>query len=338
MKRLLSITVLLVVFVACQKKIADEVLQSKSSELSKVAASQAAYRIPSQWTFLPVPATTGSDPASPSMVMQVDGQVFCVISPYNWYKLNNTTTQWVPIDDILLTVETQYFFSYKSKFYCGMSIGPDSISRNFFSRDINTNETTGLAPFPGTPVTGATFFIIGDKGYIVSGKDRQTGNLVNQFWEYNISTNQWTNKKISPVGARGNATAMVVDDKAYIGLGYNHYTLNGQRITQYNNDWIVYYPASGISNTMASFPGQKRSNAKGFVLNKNPYVGFGANGSSYFKDLWKYDVLSNAWMQQQNFPGGAITSSSRISTFSWGKSGYVVKGALAEFWRFSINR
>lgn len=337
MKRMLSITVLLVVFAACQKKIADEVLQSKSSELSKVAAAQSVYPIASHlWASLPVPITGGNDPAGSNKVIQVNGHVFCKTSHNDHHKLDNTTKRWEPVDAFFFSVEAQHFFSYGSKLYIGMHIYHDSIGRNFAARDIITNIVTVLAPFPGTPVSGATFFIIGDKGYVVSGKDRETGNLVNQLWEYNISTNQWTNKGHSPVGARGNATVMVVDNKAYIGLGYSYYTLNGHRIKQYNNDWRVYYPASGISSTMASFPGQKRSNAKGFVLSKNPYVGFGTNGSSYFKDLWKYNVSSNTWVQQTNFPGDAITTAFSISTFSLGNSGYVVKGELAEFWRFSI--
>src|SRR5688572_12647816 len=123
MKRLLSITVLLVVFAACQKKITNEVLQSKSLELSKVAPSQSVYPIASHlWASLPVPITGGNDPAGPNKVIQVNGQVFCKTSHNDHHKLNNSTRRWEPIDAFFFTVEAQHFFSYESKLYIGMHI------------------------------------------------------------------------------------------------------------------------------------------------------------------------------------------------------------------------
>lgn len=125
----------------------------------------------------------------------------------------------------------------------------------------------------------------------------------------------------------------------YFGLGYDYLNFNGQSIKRYKNDWYQITPATynGYSAVKADFP-QARASAKGFVINDKIYVGWGRNNSGLQNDLWEYNPAKNLWTQKATCPatnGGQNNYGSNLNAFSIDNVGYLVKGDLAEFWRYS---
>jgi hypothetical protein len=352
MKRLSLLLAVIIFFTACKKTMKEDLLQNitaaPSGNITANITPAPAYR----WVAMTVPPFTGTHTYKPerdNVVIPAGNDYYCVGGRFTlseWYKLNSSTRQWEyqPGIDYGFLSSTdpswQYLFAYQSKVYAGMGWvggGTANWGNHFGSFDPATNARTTLASFPGIPSSDFTAFVIGDKGYIMGGTNA-TGT-VNQLWEYNFATNQWLNKGGSPLGERARAAVIVKDGKAYMGLGYDVITLNGQKITGYKNDWMLYDPASGFAAVKADFPGGKRAGIKGFVINDAVYAGFGYTGSSSslvsFNDFWKYNTSSNTWTQEANYPGSAITNRFNSSAFSIGSTGYVVKGDLAEFYRFT---
>ena len=342
MKRLLSITILVLSFASCKKDVIKTYVDTGSNAETVVNNDATTNHLipvpadPYEWTAMTNPDWSGLE----NTIIPVNGLVFCrtaIYSDFDYFKLNNTTKRWELFHDFdIANVRQQYLFSYQSKMYFGMLKAwhqTTTIGNGFFSVDATTGVKTELASFPGTPVTDALSFVIGNKGYIIGGV---TVNMVsvNQYWEYSFSTNQWTNKGNSPLGSRYGATGFVIDDKVYAGLGAEVIFLNGQKITRYKNDWIQFTPSSGYFAVKANFPGEKRRTAQGFILNGSACVGFGYDGKNNLNDFWKYNPSSNSWIEQAGWPG-TNDGHGTIGTFSLGSTGYMVKGGIEEFWRFS---
>ncbi|MFT3911308.1 MAG: hypothetical protein QM737_17940 [Ferruginibacter sp.] len=338
MKHLLSIILLTVCFTAC-KKDNNDLLQNDPANSKSSIDGLSPTPVPAQynWSRLANPNNPGSDPGGINVIIPVNGAVYCIEGFYHFrtlFKLNINTKTWGPSNDFEIDAESQYLFSYGTKIYFGMMQTNANTYKGMHSVDVITGVKTTLASFPSDGLNGPTTFVIGNKGYLMGGTT-YSGSLNSHIYEYNFLTNQWLDKGNNPFGAaRGGASAYVIGNKAYLGLGYSKYYLAGQEITIPKNDWILYDPASNLSATKADFPGQKRYRADGFIMNDNIYLGFGYN-NGYLTDFWKYNTSTNSWSQQDGWPGTVVSGNNYFGTFSLGNTGYMVKGDLAEFWKFS---
>ena len=345
MKKVLIILLMASFLISCQK--AGEPGENYTGEKAVVSGGSGIgplnmYR----WTSMEVPQVntypyTRSE--MENLVIPVGEDIYLVAGTYLdfRYKLNNTTKKWEVhtttnsgyMGFASFTVGFQYLFSYGGQIYLGlMQNGPSFNETYFGTMDPVTGVTHTKATFPGITTANPVCFVLGSKGYLISGYTAQSPS---QVWEYNFITDQWTNKGVSPLGNRDGAVAMVANGKVYLGLGYITQTLNGTPVKLYKKDWIEYTPGSSFNISKADFPGAARSFAKGFVLNGNPYLGLGERGTTYYTDFWKYDPASNSWAQQDNVPGYTPDTPKNSGCFVSGTAGYVVKGVLAEFWRFS---
>ncbi|MEO6670558.1 MAG: hypothetical protein ABIN36_13830 [Ferruginibacter sp.] len=339
MKQLIFFAFILL-FISCKKEINEKEVSETSNAAGGLLHSRDVQPVPApsyEWTNLP-----GSLPAPPynvdglNMVMAADGKVYCIRGfsyDRELYKLNTSTMKWAPSADFTFDDFRQYIFSYQSKIYMGFTQAAQTIFAGMESIDVNTGTRTTVAPFPGTPVSAFTSFVIGDKGYLLGGA-ALGGTIVNQFWEYNFITNVWTNKGSSPLGSRAGAFAFVSDGKAYFGGGYTYINLNGSQVKLYKKDWLQFTPGSVFIVTKADFPGTARTAATGFVPGGVIYLGFGYNSSNIaLKDFWQYSPYFNSWHQMPSWPG-TLTTKNVFGGFSLGTIGYIVKGELAEFWKF----
>ncbi len=342
MKRFICIIALSLVFTACKKDDhdllqKDDTLNNTNNISSGDNLSPTPQPANYNWFRLTNPNVPDPDPGGLNVIIPVNGNVYCIRGFYHFrtlYKLNLTTKAWAASNDFDIDAETEYLFSYGTKIYFGMTITSENVYSNMYSRDVITNVKTTMPSFPAAGVRGSTTFVIGNKGYLMGGTT-YSGTLQSHIYEYNFTSNQWTDKGNNPFGtARGGANAYVIGSKAYLGLGYGYLYLNGQQIKVYKNDWILYDPSSDLSAIKTDFPGAKRSSAKGFILNDNIYLGFGDNGNELI-DFWKYNTSANSWSQQDTWPGTLVTGNDDFGTFSLGNVGYMVKGNLAEFWKFS---
>lgn len=87
------------------------------------------------------------------------------------------------------------------------------------------------------------------------------------------------------------------------------------------------------------FDGVPRSNAVGFAINGNGYMGTGYDGDDYMNDFWEYNIEGNYWVQKADFPG---TPRSAAIGFAIDDKGYVGTGYsgtqdLDDFWEFDPN-
>jgi len=341
MKHILMLCATVICFIACKKNLEEEFVNKINDEgiLSAKLSPVPNPVPPYQWASLPVPAMISypwNGPSTNNLIIPVGNDIYLLTGSLLgvYYRLNNQTKKWETYSPTfgLFGVGYQHLFSYQGKIYSGMMPGVDFKETFFYSIDPVTGASNTLATFPGIPTYQPITFVLGDKGYLISGYNNTTTSRV---WEYNFATNVWSNKGNSPLGKRTGGIAMVANGKVFMGLGYENTTFNGQTIRRYKKDWLQYTPGSAYSAIKADFPGQARSEAKGFVVNNSPHLGFGKSGSTYYKDFWKYNPSSNTWTQQPNWPGITSTDDNNIGSFSLGTTGYVVKGALAEFWRYS---
>jgi hypothetical protein len=294
---------------------------------------------PYVWTKLQVPFMSNypfNHDDGKNLIIQIGDDVYCLMGDLREvvYKLNNTTKRWEYFDDpysiyMWWVGGFDYLYSYQSKIYYGFQeeAGPD-YDNGMGSLDPLTGEKDPIADFPGTAVDDPICFVVGNKGYVLGG---QRNNVtINQFWEYDFASNTWTNKGNLPGGARAGAVAFVFNNKVYFGLGYSTTTLNGQVIKRLKKDWLMLDPATGgFGVVRADFPGTLKNYPQGFTVNDKFYVSWKQSA-----DFWEYNPASNKWTQKDNLPV-TPSNSNNISVFSKGNAGYVVKGCLNQFWRYS---
>lgn len=139
----------------------------------------------------------------------------------------------------------------------------------------------------------------------------------------------WTQKANFGGVARANAISFNIGDKGFIGMGkslrfpYSTY-----------NDFWEFEPDKNTWTQKANFGGAPRQLATGFSIGTKGYVGTGRDftttPSTYYKDLWEYDPVSNSWTQKADFGG---TARHMATGFSIGNKGYLGTGTdLNDIW------
>lgn len=77
----------------------------------------------------------------------------------------------------------------------------------------------------------------------------------------------------------------------------------------------------------APMPTVGRDDASGFAINNAGFIGFGsmgiAGGFEIRKDLWKYDPMSNSWIEKESLPAPARQYA---MSFSYNNNGYILGG------------
>jgi hypothetical protein len=348
MKHIVIICLLAVATGGCKKSLTNESL-TQSLSASPTTTPNYIPAPPYKWHDLGVPILT-NDPRNEAEMMNAvftlngDNYLATGFRFRKVFKFNTASKSWDAMPS--MTFEPVFnegrCFVFGSRIYHGMTYeNPHS----FWAYNPFTGVNTQLANFPGTPVDDPTFFVLGAKGYLVSGISR-TGDLdmINQYWEYNFLTNEWRNKGNSPIGARAQASAYVINDKVYIGLGMSWSIVNGLRIKKFYNDLTQIDPNfTGLSVSKATFPGDRRRNAKGFMIGSTLHLGFGKILDEYRYDLYKYNASFDSWTAVANWPSeiegiyGSFWADGQLSMFSVGNAAYLVKGGLNEFWTFSSS-
>lgn len=212
-------------------------------------------------------------------------------------------------------------FSIGNYGYAGIgSINGNSPTNDFWEYNPTNNTWTQKANYPGAGKLSAVGFAVEDKGYIGTGSLTSTiGSETNDFWEYNPSTDIWTQKALFSGGPRNRAVGFSIGGKGYIGTGYFY---NGSAFQ--TNDFWEYNPATNLWTQKAHLPSAVRSNAIGFSIGNNGFMGL---GSQYLLDFWHYNPENDVWTQMAYFSGPGRLGS---IGFSIGDKGYVGLGYYVE--------
>lgn len=118
-----------------------------------------------------------------------------------------------------------------------------------------------------------------------------------------FSQDQWVQKDSVNGSPRSVSCAFVVNSEGYIiaGLGPNGFRRSMCSYTYWQDDWDDEPSLGGPTGD-----GLDRGSACAFSLYNKGYVCLGQGDSNpFFKDLWEFDEVTNAWSQKANFIGSA---------------------------------
>ncbi|HTE29484.1 MAG TPA: hypothetical protein VK666_03860 [Chryseolinea sp.] len=228
-----------------------------------------------------------------------------------------------------------YCFAYGSKFYY-------YVDGTFNSVNVNNGAHETLAPFPASWRDGKMSFVIGTKGYVMGGMRYRSGygfENVNDLWEYNFTMDQWTFKGTVPGGSRSYGVTAVIDQKLYVGLG----TVCKNFSTQHKRDWLrVDFSVPGAPQVLSDFPEDVLGNdtysvdddRRPFVINNKVYVHkpiYWDSQVGHKNFLCEYNPATDRWSWRDT----PMQDGVYYTLFSIGNAGYMIKGPLAELWRYS---
>ncbi len=294
------------------------------------------------WTRLPDQDLGEFDYYHQNFPFTVDGSTYCLAGymEYLPFKLNNRTKRWESFesDFHFLNLSERYLFSYGSKIYYNYydAVGGELLGY-VGAYDMNTSIEQQRASLPIGPYPPQEYisFVIGNKGYLIGGRRKDTNIPLNQIWEYDFGLDQWTNKGTMPGGSRIGGVGFVVGNKLYFGLGYSLMTMNGQTIKRYRKDWLSFDPTSGTyAASLSDFPGTVQGAIRGFYMNDKLYIGYNYcdDNDAGCNVLWEYTIASGKW-SKKSIPQHDYEA----NFFSIGNVGYMVVGAIDEFWRYSTS-
>ena len=196
-----------------------------------------------------------------------------------------------------------------------------------------------MAAHPEGGRSTAVSFVINDTAYMALGRLRLFDLAVNDCWAYYPESNSWARKADFPGLPRVNAVAEVVNGKAFAGLGYQ--PLDNVYINEaYLRDWWMYDAEKNTWERKADYPGEQTitpftSGAVSFVYGNDIYVGAGFNSYSFSNRFWKYNTLTDAWTQINDF-----TSTSRAIATALNADGRIFFGTgyhtynLNDWWEY----
>ncbi|HAS38865.1 MAG TPA: hypothetical protein DCS93_00230 [Microscillaceae bacterium] len=145
-----------------------------------------------------------------------------------------------------------------------------------------TETTTSLASFPAVQRSGAGFFKIDDKLYMVSGLSSEGTGYTKEVWEYNITNNTWVQKNNFSGAARRYSIGFSINNKGYVAFGYDglNWLTDNWEYDQLNDTWT-----------------QKNSLGTTFSFQTNTYTD-NKNGEVYvstLNTLRKYNASTDTW-------------------------------------------
>ena len=115
----------------------------------------------------------------------------------------------------------------------------------------------------------------------------------------------WVSRSAFPGVPMGNGTSFVINNSAYVGTGTNPNDPNHRLTTMYQyqaapintSSPTGYDSAYGTWTQVADFIGSPRSNATGFSIGGQGYIGAGLanDGFTALADFYSYDPGSNSW-------------------------------------------
>jgi N-acetylneuraminic acid mutarotase len=153
---------------------------------------------------------------------------------------------------------------------------------------------------------------------------------------------QFTRKSVIPGVGRSSAVSFVINGKGYVALGRN-----ADRSGQLNDCW-EYNPATDSWSEKSIFPGKARVKAMAATVNDKAYVGLGFDlnypvysniDSSYLKDFWMYDPVSDNWTRKADFPSLATDGcvSYADDKYVYVAGGFNGHGFTNEYWKYDTD-
>lgn len=147
--------------------------------------------------------------------------------------------------------------------------------------------------------------------------------------------NQWTIKDSVNGEPRSVASSFVVGGEGYAlcGLDLGGFRRKLYSYTFWQDDWDNEGSLGGDNGD-----GLERGSASAFAINDKGYMCLGQGYTNpFFKDLWEYDPLTNAWTQKASFIGSARRQAVGFAIDSLGYVGlgYDANGYCKDMYKYS---
>lgn len=226
-------------------------------------------------------------------------------------------------------------FSINGKGYLVGGEDIDSVFKDVWEYNPQSDEWAQKNDFPGVARRGPVGFTLKNKGYYGLGK---AGGYLTDFYEYDPSNDSWMLQATFPDSGRTGALGLADDQYGYI--------TTGAVVGVPDNKIYRFDPTIGLNGGWKVFPGHigfKRYSAAGFILDSNLYVIGGRCASPstecnfMLEDVWAFNLQNPTWEKQPNFPGGTRLDA---SSFVVNGRGYVGFGTsfysvfLDDLWSF----
>jgi N-acetylneuraminic acid mutarotase len=168
---------------------------------------------------------------------------------------------------------------------------------------INANGTKIRVRLPYAVTPGDQYVEVVVKG--------RTTTSENQF----TCKTRWTTLNSTPFILTGGGCFMKEGDFGYC-VAESKYSGTGTDFWGYdfkNDQWT----------NLEKFPGAKRTDGVGFVVNGKVYYGLGIDNGVYLNDFWEYNIQTKIWRQKSKFIGAGRY---RSMSFALNNKGYLIGG------------
>jgi N-acetylneuraminic acid mutarotase len=219
----------------------------------------------------------------------------------------------------------------KSHYYMFIHSGSDIIAQSPFKFALKRPVFSSFSPYKGfldqpfeiiganfCPIKESNSILVGNHEVIISelSPTRISGiipnipagtySVVYKIADLNVViTNAYLHTGLwTPIGQRPDNS---VGDRNFTHLQHNgrFYLIGGYDYWGNSCNGAGYFDIESKTwHDIAEFPGGKRGNMSGFVLNNKLYSGMGSDMyGTYYSDFYAYDPSSNTWIKAPSFPG-----------------------------------
>jgi N-acetylneuraminic acid mutarotase len=232
------------------------------------------------------------------------------------WRYNPLTNSWTQMNNFVNARNGVTCFVINDTAYAGLGAYGSTYYNDFYRYDAAGDQWIPVASFPGGARYLAMAFSIGGKGYVGCGF---SGGQHNDFYEYDPASNTWTVKASFPGSSREAGLGISIGNYGIMGWGYN-----GPSLT----DAYLYNPSTNTWSAIGALNSGGRNGPASFVINDTVYAGAGTNGSTYYADLWRYDMSGNNWIQVKGFNCIAQGRMSAMGGWSINGYGYIPLGGV----------
>jgi len=262
------------------------------------------------------------------------GGGFASIQRNDFYEYNPNTDQWRQLADLPFGRRASgVSFSIGDTVYFGLGYHNSNDFNDFWAYSVLDSTWTQKANYSGVGRIRANVTIVNDKAVVGGGFELGTTTYLPDYHAYDPSTGQWTAVSSPIMPARAAFSTFSIGSAGYIFSG-------SVTTSSYENDLWKLSDANGIRFDEVAFL-TPRANPAGFSNGTYGFVGLGNSslGGLHYKDLWKFEPVSNTWQQMADFPADGRKNAMAFSIDSFAYVGAGTTGITQkrDMYRYNMN-